>query len=135
FIWPDKAVLLLIEMYREKEVEFSSGFKCSNKIWVEIAAEMNETNPIYDITAQQCSSKMSGLKRTYKNIVDLNKKSGNNKNSWAFFFVCFITHTHTQIYMDIIFDALSLSCIRQWIHYLATKLLLGLLRLPQVKVH
>ncbi|XP_018310051.1 uncharacterized protein, partial [Mycetomoellerius zeteki] len=51
FIWPDKAVLLLIEMYREKEVEFSSGFKCSNKIWVEIAAEMNETNPIYDITA------------------------------------------------------------------------------------
>jgi len=31
---------------------------------------------------------MSGMKRTYKNIVDLNKKSGNNKNSWAFFSVC-----------------------------------------------
>ncbi|XP_077270135.1 uncharacterized protein LOC143901579 [Temnothorax americanus] len=87
FIWPDKAVLLLIELYREKEEEFSSGFKRSNKIWAEIAAEMNKANPAYEITAQQCSSKMAGLKRTYKNIVDLNKKSGNNRNSWAFFSV------------------------------------------------
>ncbi|KYN02051.1 hypothetical protein ALC62_07167 [Cyphomyrmex costatus] len=51
------------------------------------AAEMKETNAAYNITALQCSSKMSGLKRTYKNITDLNKKSGNNRNTWAFFSV------------------------------------------------
>ncbi|XP_071576382.1 uncharacterized protein [Temnothorax nylanderi] len=50
FVWPDKAVLLLIELYREKEEEFSSGFKRSNKIWAEIAAEMNKANPAYEIT-------------------------------------------------------------------------------------
>lgn len=91
-------VLLLIELYREKEDEFSNALKRSNKIWAEIAAEMNEANPSYKLIAQQCSSKMSGLKRTYKNIVDLNKKSGSNRNSWAFFSVCFITHTYTSIY-------------------------------------
>jgi len=59
----------------------------SNKIWAEIAASMKETNSLYDVTGQQCASKMSGLKRTYKNIVDQNKKSGNQRNSWAFFSV------------------------------------------------
>ncbi|XP_011859374.1 PREDICTED: zinc finger protein with KRAB and SCAN domains 2-like isoform X1 [Vollenhovia emeryi] len=87
FVWPDKAVLLLIELYREREEEFSNGFKRSNKIWAEIAAEMNKVDPLYEVTAQQCTSKMSGLKRSYKNIVDMNKKSGNNRNSWAFFSV------------------------------------------------
>ncbi|XP_029661940.1 uncharacterized protein LOC115234762 isoform X2 [Formica exsecta] len=81
FVWPDKAVYLLIEIYREKEEEFTNGFKRSNKIWAEIAAQMNEANPAYELTAQQCTSKMSGLKRTYKNIVDQNKKSGNSRNS------------------------------------------------------
>jgi len=86
FVWPDKAVFLLLELYREREEDFSSG-KRSNKIWAEIAASMKEMNSSYDITGQQCASKMSGLKRTYKNIVDQNKKSGNHRNSWAFFSV------------------------------------------------
>ncbi|XP_011859375.1 PREDICTED: uncharacterized protein LOC105556874 isoform X2 [Vollenhovia emeryi] len=117
FVWPDKAVLLLIELYREREEEFSNGFKRSNKIWAEIAAEMNKVDPLYEVTAQQCTSKMSGLKRSYKNIVDMNKKSGNNRNSWAFF-----SYHH-------------LSYTRLWIHYLATKRPLGLLQLPQVMAH
>ncbi|XP_018309798.1 uncharacterized protein [Mycetomoellerius zeteki] len=76
----DKAVFLLLEMYREREEDFSTGLKRSNKIWTEIAAEMKEANSSYEVTGQQCASKMSGLKRTYKNIADLNKKSGNHKN-------------------------------------------------------
>lgn len=87
FVWPDKAVFLLLELYREREEDFLSGMKRSNKIWTEIAASMKETNSSYDVTGQQCASKMSGLKRTYKNIVDQNKKSGNQRNSWAFFSV------------------------------------------------
>jgi len=84
FVWPDKAVFLLLELYREREEDFSNGIKRSNKIWAKIAASMKEMNSSYDITSQQCAS---GLKRTYKNIVDQNKKSGNHRNSWAFFSV------------------------------------------------
>ncbi|XP_018368347.1 PREDICTED: uncharacterized protein LOC108764565 isoform X1 [Trachymyrmex cornetzi] len=32
FVWPDKAVLLLLEMYREREEDFSTGLKRSNRI-------------------------------------------------------------------------------------------------------
>ncbi|KYM82009.1 hypothetical protein ALC53_07558 [Atta colombica] len=58
--------------------------KCS-KIWAEIVVQMREINS---------SSKMSGLKRAYKNIIDLNKKSGNHKNMWAFFLYVYHRRTH-----------------------------------------
>lgn len=48
FIWPDKAVLLLLELYREREEVFSTGLKRNNKIWIEIAAKMKEANSLYD---------------------------------------------------------------------------------------
>ncbi|XP_028048045.1 uncharacterized protein LOC105834690 [Monomorium pharaonis] len=85
FIWPDEAVLLFLEIYRNKESEFASGLKRHNKIWTEIASEMKEAK--YNITAAQCHNKMSGLKRTYKNISNSNKKSGNHASSWAFYSV------------------------------------------------
>lgn len=84
FIWPDKAVLLLLELYRERE-DFSTGLKRSNKIWNEIAAEMRKANSSYNVTGQQCVSKMSGLKRTFKNIADSNKKVEISKVRGLFF--------------------------------------------------
>ncbi|KYN06010.1 hypothetical protein ALC62_03051 [Cyphomyrmex costatus] len=83
FIWPDEAVLLFLEIYRNKEPTFALGLKRHNKIWLEIAEEMKTSN--YNVTAVQCQNKMSGLKRTYKNISDSNKKSGNHSSSWAFY--------------------------------------------------
>ncbi|XP_039311757.1 uncharacterized protein LOC105196436 isoform X2 [Solenopsis invicta] len=83
FVWPDQAVLLFLETYREKESEFALGLKRHNKIWLEIANEMKKAN--YNVNATQCQNKMSGLKRTYKNISDSNKKSGNHSSSWAFY--------------------------------------------------
>ncbi|XP_011859015.1 PREDICTED: uncharacterized protein LOC105556529 [Vollenhovia emeryi] len=83
FIWPDQAVLLFLDIYRNKEPEFASGLKRHNKIWADIANELKEAN--YNVTAAQCQNKMSGLKRTYKNISDSNKKSGNFASSWAFY--------------------------------------------------
>lgn len=83
FIWSDQAVLLFLEIYRNKEPEFNSGLKRHNKIWLDIANEMKEAK--YDVTATQCQNKMSGLRRTYKNISDNNKKSGNHASSWAFY--------------------------------------------------
>ncbi|XP_011168108.2 uncharacterized protein LOC105201688 isoform X1 [Solenopsis invicta] len=88
FIWPDAAVYLLLELYREKELDFSSGFKRSTTIWAEIAEKMKEnSNGKYAVSRLQCSVKMSGLKRTFKNISDQNKKSGNCRNTWAFYSV------------------------------------------------
>ncbi|KYN03297.1 PREDICTED: uncharacterized protein LOC108773538 [Cyphomyrmex costatus] len=48
---------------------------------------MKETNNNYNLTGQQCSNKLSGLKRTYRSICDQNKRSGNCRSSWAFFSV------------------------------------------------
>lgn len=85
-MWPDAAVFLLIELYREKESEFNTG-KRHNVIWAEIAVQMKENNEKYAITGLQCSTKFAGLRRTYKNIYEQNKKSGNSHSSWAFYSV------------------------------------------------
>ncbi|XP_025160518.1 uncharacterized protein LOC112589871 [Harpegnathos saltator] len=85
FIWPDKAILLLLEIYRNKKSDFVSGLIRHNKIWMDIASEMNKAK--YNVTAIQCQNKMSGLKRTYKNISDSNNKSDNHASSWAFYSV------------------------------------------------
>lgn len=87
FMWPDNAVYLLLELYQEKEEMFNTSFKKHNILWKEIAASMRETSNIYNVTGQQCSNKLSGLKRTYRNIIDQNKKSGNGRNSWEFYSV------------------------------------------------
>jgi len=92
FSWPENAVLLLLELYREREEEFLLGFKRHNVLWKEIAVAMKETNEKYNLTGQQCSNKLAGLKRTYKNINDQNKRSGNCQSSWPFLsvIICFI---------------------------------------------
>ena len=83
YIWGDDSVHLLLEVYRTKQTEFSQN-KRHNKIWAEIATEINKKNASINVTGLQCATKISGLKRTYKNIKDQNKKSGNCKSSWAF---------------------------------------------------
>ncbi|XP_076283596.1 uncharacterized protein LOC143213341 isoform X1 [Lasioglossum baleicum] len=83
FTWPDGAVLLLIDLYREKEAEFKNGLKRHNVIWKEIAAQLQQCN--YAVNGLQCSTKFAGLRRTYKNIKDQNNKSGNAYSSWAFY--------------------------------------------------
>ncbi|KYN00247.1 hypothetical protein ALC62_08993 [Cyphomyrmex costatus] len=70
FMWPDNAVYLLLELYQEKEEMFNSSFKKHNILWKEIATSMRETNNSYNVTGQQCSNKLSRLKRTYRNIID-----------------------------------------------------------------
>ncbi|CAL1687630.1 unnamed protein product [Lasius platythorax] len=87
FVCPDAAVLLLIELYREKQHEFNTGTKRHNVIWGDIAAQMKEADKKYAVTGLQCSTKFSGLRRTFKNIYEQNKKSGNSHSSWAFYSV------------------------------------------------
>lgn len=82
FNWPDKAVMLFLELYREREQEFIVGLKRHNKIWAEIALELRNYN--YNVSAVQVQNKMSSLKRTYKKIKDSNSKSGNQNSSWVY---------------------------------------------------
>lgn len=86
FIWSNAAVYLLLEIYREKQNEFSQN-KRHNKIWAEIATEIKLKNSFFNVIGIQCATKIPGLKRIYKNIKDQNKKSGNCRSSWALFSV------------------------------------------------
>lgn len=64
--------------------EFSSGTKRHSKIWDTITRDMNKINQIA-VTGTQCQSKMNGLKKTYKKVLDHNNISGNNRKSWPYF--------------------------------------------------
>jgi len=77
--------MLFLELYREKEHEFTTGLKRHNKLWTEIASELH--NSSYNVSAVQVQNKMSSLKRTYKKIKDSNAKSGNYNSSWAYYSV------------------------------------------------
>jgi len=77
--------MLFLELYREKEHEFTAGLKRHNKLWSEIASELH--NSSYNVSAVQVQNKMSSLKRTYKKIKDSNAKSGNHNSSWAYYSV------------------------------------------------
>lgn len=83
FKWPHEAILLLIEEYKLKQTDFTSGKSSQRKIWASIAEEMKKHG--HDVTGPQCLSKFSGLKRTYKSIKDNNKKSGSGARMWPYF--------------------------------------------------
>lgn len=85
FIWPSQMVFLLLEKYEEREEEFKSGKKRHQKIWELIAADMQKVNPKCTMTGQQCQSKLNGLKKTYKKILDHNSVSGNDRRTWTYF--------------------------------------------------
>lgn len=84
FNWPEKAVLLFLELYRERENEFTTGLKRHNKLWFEIASEMKNSN--YNVSGVQVQNKMSSLKRTYKKIKDSNAKNGNHNSTVGILF-------------------------------------------------
>jgi len=52
------------------------------KQWDNIASLIQKKG--YKITGFKCSTKFQSLKRTYKTIMDHNKKSGNNRKDWEF---------------------------------------------------
>lgn len=60
-----------------------SGKISHKKAWEEIAEILN--NKGYVVTAKQCTTRVNTMKRTYKNIKDHNKKSGNNKRTWKYY--------------------------------------------------
>lgn len=73
----------MLDKYEEREREFTAGTKCHNKIWEAIADDMRKINIEY--TGPQCQSKLNGLKKTYKKILDHNSVSGNDRKTWPYF--------------------------------------------------
>jgi len=43
----------------------------------------------HNVTAPQCLSKFSGLKRTYKTVKNHNNKAGNRPRMWPYFSVSY----------------------------------------------
>lgn len=84
FIWPPKCIYLLLNKYEEREGEFVTGVKRHNKIWEAIADDMRKMNSEYTMTGPQCQSKLNGLKKTYKKILDHNSISGNDRKTWPY---------------------------------------------------
>ncbi|KYN28350.1 hypothetical protein ALC57_02240 [Trachymyrmex cornetzi] len=85
FIWPSACIYLLLDKYEEWEGEFVAGTKRHNKIWEAVADNMKKINNKYTITGPQCQSKLNGLKKTYKKILDHNSVSGNDRKTWPYF--------------------------------------------------
>ncbi|XP_024871122.1 uncharacterized protein LOC112454126 [Temnothorax curvispinosus] len=83
FRWPHEAVLLLLEVFKERETKLTSGKMSVKKFWDMVASVLREKD--YNVTGSQCKSKMTGLKNTYKSVKDHNAKSGNNKRTWRYF--------------------------------------------------
>lgn len=65
---------------------FTSGKIKQHVCWQEIAKKMAENG--YNISSKKCCTKFKSLKRTYKQIKDHNKKSGNERKTWEYFDVC-----------------------------------------------
>ncbi|XP_012224877.2 uncharacterized protein [Linepithema humile] len=78
--WEHKAVLLLISLYKEKSYMLGKG--SHKKMWIDISKCMKEKK--YNFTGNQCNNKMDALKRRYRQIVDHNAQSGNDRKDWIY---------------------------------------------------
>lgn len=75
-----KATLLLLSLYKEKSQMLDKyPYK---KMWLQIAKSMKEKK--YNFTHSQCCTKMDALKRQYRQIIDHNSQSGNDRKEWTY---------------------------------------------------
>ncbi|XP_044594860.1 uncharacterized protein LOC123272224 [Cotesia glomerata] len=85
--WSKNEVLLLIEIYKEYQLEFLDANITNGDVWVKIAT-INETlnqQGLPPIPAEKCKTKWETLKRRYKSLKDSQKTSGNAPMTWPFY--------------------------------------------------
>ncbi|XP_044581091.1 trihelix transcription factor GT-2-like [Cotesia glomerata] len=86
--WSKNEVLLLIEIYKEYQLEFLDANITNGDVWVKIATKINETlnqQGLPPIPAEKCKTKWETLKRRYKSLKDSQKTSGNAPMTWPFY--------------------------------------------------
>lgn len=86
-----------------------SGTKRYKKIWDSIAIDMQKVNSKCTVTGQQCQSKLNGLKKTYKKILNHNSVSGNDRKTWVYFEVIIYLYQSSMNIFDLISDIDVLS--------------------------
>lgn len=81
--WSKDAVLKLIELHTENDHLFSKvGYK-KKSIWEKISASMKGFG--YNFTGLQCEQKWKNITKNYRDTIDHNSKSGNDKKECPFF--------------------------------------------------
>lgn len=83
FKWTPAATKFLIEQIRLKENLMSSGRLTKRKMFQEIAANINKKMNL-NLTEIQVSDRYKTLMRSYKQVVDNNKKTGSAKKPQAY---------------------------------------------------
>jgi len=66
--WTHKSTLLLIDLYKKYETQFTSAMIKTEAVWKKIAAEMKSAG--YEFSSGQCKDKMKYMKRCYLKKID-----------------------------------------------------------------
>lgn len=82
-VWSKKETILLLQIYSEHKDTLSNGKVTVKQYWEKVAKLMQEKG--YNVTGIKCSTKFQAMKRTFKVILDHNKKSGNDRKEWEYF--------------------------------------------------
>ncbi|XP_066589296.1 uncharacterized protein [Prorops nasuta] len=82
-LWSNDLTLLFLTVYENYEQLISKGKITQKVAWEKKAQDINKKG--YNIRSKQCSTKMTSLKRKYKQVKDYNQKSGNNRKTWKFY--------------------------------------------------
>ncbi|XP_021370146.1 uncharacterized protein LOC110461141 [Mizuhopecten yessoensis] len=80
--WGRRETALLFDLRSTMESDFHS-MRTHKVLWKKISESMNKKG--YKSTPTQCENKFKSLKREYRNTVDHNSKTGNDKKSCPFF--------------------------------------------------
>ena len=72
---------LLVQLRGEKDAKFNS-LKVHKRIWCDIAKEMSMKG--YDVTTEQCENKWKAIRRKFREMVDHNRKTGNDRQTCPF---------------------------------------------------
>ncbi|XP_070549936.1 uncharacterized protein [Ptychodera flava] len=76
--WPKGAATALVQLRLNKDKVFHKH-KIHKQLWTRIKNEMQDAG--YSFTADQCLNKWKSIKREYKNTVDHNSRTGNEKKN------------------------------------------------------
>ena len=80
-VWLDKEIVALLDVRLDMETDFN---KCKNhmQLWRCIADKLNSMG--LQVTVTQARDKFNALKKKWKEVVDHNNKSGNDRKDWKY---------------------------------------------------
>jgi hypothetical protein len=85
-VWTKPAVLKLIALHQDHEADFRKPSLKKKTIWSIIASDINkETKLNGTYSATQCEQKWKNITKVYRDTVDHNMKSGNERKECPYF--------------------------------------------------